>query len=160
MADQTTTSAPPGLGVVLPLAREQLAAQYENQEALTTRAAQLLGFSGVVLGLTANSSFLQSHWHVASTWGVVLLVVAAVCSLAGLFVRSYNRAGDAAKMEKTLLAKPAVYAQRVVLRATVKAVEHNKRPLVHLRWCIKLGSAALTAGVALIAIGTFVATRR
>jgi hypothetical protein len=153
MTEPSATDAYPSLDVVLPLAREQLAAQFETQEVLTTRAAQLLGFTGVVLGLVANSSYLQQHWHAASTAGVVLLVMAAVFSLAGLFVRSYKRAGDAAQMESILLKKPAPYARRVVLRATAKAVERNKRPLVRLTWCIKLGSLALVAGVLLIAIG-------
>lgn len=142
------------LDYVLALAREQLRSQIEQQQALISRSSQLLGFTGVVLALLANSDYLARHWHASSTAGVVLLFVAALLFLVSLFVRVYKQVGDAKVMEKEFVDKPETYTKRVVLRATTKATTNNKRVLSQIAFCVKLGSLSLMTGVLLIGIGT------
>jgi hypothetical protein len=142
------------LDYVLALAREQLRSQIEQQQALISRSSQLLGFTGVVLALLANSDYLARHWHASSTAGVVLLFVAALLFLVSLFVRVYKQVGDAKVLEKEFVDKPETYTKRVVLRATTKATTNNKRVLSQIAFCVKLGSLCLMTGVLLIGIGT------
>jgi hypothetical protein len=142
------------LDYVLALAREQLRSQIEQQKALISRSTQLLGFTGVVLALLANSDYLARHWHACSTAGVVLLFVAALLFLVSLFVRRYKQVGDAGTLEAKFVDRPETHTKRVVLRATTKATTNNKRVLNQIGFCVKLGSLCLMIGVLLIGIGT------
>src|SRR5436309_572177 len=63
----------PSARVIAELAREAQRQQLHSIEALDSKAATLIGFGGVLLGLVFSSSIATRHWNLVLTIGVALL---------------------------------------------------------------------------------------
>jgi hypothetical protein len=67
---------PRSSAIILDLAREQQQALVQRANDLDTKAAALLGFTGLLLGLLFSSSLAVQHWNELFTAGAALLGVA------------------------------------------------------------------------------------
>lgn len=70
----------PSAEVISAIARERQLALLQQVGALDTKAATLLGLTGVVLGLVFSSDLATDHWNAVLTIGVVLLSVSGAVS--------------------------------------------------------------------------------
>src|SRR3954447_7497741 len=80
----------PSARVIADLAREAQLQQLHSIEALDSKAATLIGFGGVLLGLVFSTSIATEHWNRALTVGVSLLAVGISGLLLLLFSRRYR----------------------------------------------------------------------
>lgn len=149
----------PSIDFLLTVAGEHQRAQLSALHLVTTRAVQLLGFSGIVVALVANLLEDRS-WHVCATIGLVLVLVAAACFLCALLGRRHKVIGDIEAMEKGLLNRPERDSKQIVLRATAIATKYNDDRLrTRTRW-VTVGTTALMGGGALLVLGIVVSTWR
>ena len=80
----------PSARVIAELAREAQLQQLHSIEALDSKAATLIGFGGVLLGLVFSASIAVEHWNFVLTVGVALLAVGIAGLLFLLFARRYR----------------------------------------------------------------------
>jgi hypothetical protein len=135
----------PSARAIAELAREAQRQQLRSLEALDTKAATLIGFGGVLLGLVFSSSVATEHWNTALTLGVVLLAVGIAGLLVLLLPRRYRYNPNIVALTRRYLDHP----EEETLKVTVESIE---QALVSNADVLKWKVRALNA-FAVVAVG-------
>jgi ABC-type Fe3+-siderophore transport system permease subunit len=141
------TPSYPSARVIAELAREAQRQQLHSIEALDSKAATLIGFGGVLLGLVFSASIATDHWNRVLTVGVALLAAGIAGLLLLLFARRYRYNPNVLTLGANYLDQP----EDQTLKATIESIE---AALVWnaelLKWKVRLLNAF--AAIAVIAI--------
>jgi hypothetical protein len=141
----------PSARAIAELAREAQIEQLRSIEALDTKAATLIGFAGVLLGLVFSSSIATDHWNHVLTAGVAALSVGIVGLFALLLPRRYRYNPNIVALTKRYLEQPEEETLAVTIESIEQALVSNADVL---KWKIRLlntFSALAVAGILLLA---------
>jgi hypothetical protein len=131
------------------LARESQARQLANIDSLDGKAATLVGFAGVVLGLVFTSSAATEHWNHGLTLGAVVLAVAILFLFVALVPRRY-------RMNPSPIGLAARYMDRKPDETAEAVVESINRAILYnipiRRWKLRM----LLGGAFLLALGLII----
>jgi hypothetical protein len=137
----------PSARVIAELAREAQRQQLHSIEALDSKAATLIGFGGVLLGLVFSASVATNHWNGVLTVGVALLAAGISGLLLILFARRYRYNPNILALRSDYLDQ----AEDLTLKATIESIESALVLNADvLKWKVRLLNAF--AAVAVIAI--------
>jgi hypothetical protein len=139
----------PSARVIAELAREAQLQQLQSIDALDTKAATLIGFGGVLLGLVFTSRVATDHWNGALTIGIVVLAVAIVGLLLLLLPRRYRYDPNIVALSKRFLDRPAE-------ETLVVAIDSIEVGLAYNADILKWKSRLLTGFAALAVVGIVV----
>jgi ABC-type Fe3+-siderophore transport system permease subunit len=137
--------------VIAELAREAQVEQLRSIEGLDAKAATLIGFAGVVLGLVFSSSIATERWNDALTAGVAALSVGIVGLFALLLPRRYRYNPNIVALTKGYLERPPEETLAVTIESIEQALVSNADVL---KWKIRLlntFAALAVAGILLLA---------
>src|SRR3954447_18270505 len=109
----------PSARVIADLAREAQLQQLHSIEALDSKAATLIGFGGVLLGLVFSTSIATDHWNRALTVGVALLAAGISGLLLLLFSRRYRYNPNVVTLRANYLEQP----EDQTLKAAIESIE-------------------------------------
>src|SRR3954462_1688061 len=109
----------PSARVIADLAREAQLQQLHSIEALDSKAATLIGFGGVLLGLVFSTSIATHHWNRALTVGVALLAAGISGLLLLLFSRRYRYNPNVVTLRANYLEQP----EDQTLKAAIESIE-------------------------------------
>ena len=142
--------------IVCDVLRERVATQLTQVDGLDTKAAALLGFAGVLLGLLFANTDLTSHWNCWMTAAVVLLVLSAAALARSLWVRDWA-VKPAAKDLPTSAWRPQHDTERILAAAFEAAwYRNNRRARLKALW-IRGGTSLLAAAIVAAAVGLMIA---
>jgi hypothetical protein len=137
----------PSARVIAELAREAQLQQLHSIEALDSKAATLIGFGGVLLGLVFTASVATEHWNWVLTVGVALLALGIGGLLLLLFARRYRYNPNIVALTRNYLDHPEDQTLRAATESIEKALVSNADVL---KWKVLLLNTF--AGVAVVAI--------
>jgi hypothetical protein len=145
------TPSYPSARVIAELAREAQIEQLRSIEGLDAKAATLIGFAGVLLGLVFTSSIATDHWNDALTAGVASLSVGIVGLFALLLPRRYRYNPNIVALTKGYLDR----AEEETLAVTIESIEQALLSNADvLKWKVRLlntFAALAVAGILLLA---------
>jgi ABC-type Fe3+-siderophore transport system permease subunit len=143
----------PSAQVIAELAREAQLQQLQSLEALDTKAATLIGFAGVLLGLVFSSSIATDHWNTALTIGVIVLAIGIGGLLVLLLPRRYHYNPNIVALTRGYLDHPAEETLKVTTESIEQALVYNADIL---KWKVRLLTvfAALAVGAILLLAGS------
>jgi hypothetical protein len=146
MAEPRTPSYP-SARLIAELGREAQLQQLQSLEALDAKAATLIGFGGVLLGLVFSSSIATDHWNAALTAGVITLAAGIGGLLVLLLPRRYRYNPNIVALTKRYLEEP----EEETLRATIDSIEGALAYNADiLKWKVRLLNAFAAAVVVAI----------
>jgi vacuolar-type H+-ATPase subunit I/STV1 len=114
-----STPSYPSARVIAELAREAQRQQLHSIEALDSKAATLIGFGGVLLGLVFSASVATRHWNGVLTVGVSLLALGIAGLLLLLFARRYRYNPNILALRRDYLEQ----AEELTLKAAIESIE-------------------------------------
>ncbi len=142
--------------IVCDVLRERVATQLTQVDGLDTKAAALLGFTAVLLGLLFSNSDLTSQWNCFMTAAVVLLVLSAAALAWSLWVRDWA-VKPAARDLRAWSQRPQNDMERILAAAFEAAWYHNnKSARVKALW-LRAGTSLLAAAIVAAAVGLMMA---
>jgi hypothetical protein len=146
-------SAPPtpSAELISSFARERLARQLTTIESLDSKAATLIGFAGVVLGLLFTSP-LTDRWNLLLSLGAVVVGVSVLPLALAIVPRRY-RMNPGIPALSALAAEPPDVTYGRTTNSIVRAIEYNTSRVRWKVWATNAGIAMVTAGVVLVMIG-------
>ena len=133
--------------VIAELAREAQLQQLHSIEALDSKAATLIGFGGVLLGLVFSASVATENWNGVLTVGVSLLAVGIGGLLLLLFARRYRYNPNVVTLRATYLELPEDQTLKAAIESIEAALVWNAELLT---WKVRLLNTF--AAIAVIAI--------
>jgi hypothetical protein len=137
----------PSARVIAELAREAQLQQLHSIEALDSKAATLIGFGGVLLGLVFSASLATAHWNRVLTVGVSLLAAGIAGLLLLLFARRYRYNPNIVALARNYLDAP----EEQTLRAAIESIENALISNADvLKWKVRLLNAFATVAVVAI----------
>jgi hypothetical protein len=146
------TSEYPSARAIAELAREAQIQQLRSLDALDTKAATLIGFSSVLLGLVfSSSSVATQHWNTALTLGVILLAVAIAGLLVLLLPRRYRYNPNIVALTRGYLDHPEEETLKVTIESIEQALVSNADVLKWKVRTLNMFAAVAVAAILLIA---------
>jgi hypothetical protein len=133
--------------VIADLAREAQLQQLHSIEALDSKAATLIGFGGVLLGLVFSTSIATEHWNRALTVGVSLLAVGISGLLLLLFSRRYRYNPNVVTLRANYLEQPEDQTLKAAIESIEAALVWNAELL---KWKVRLLNIFAAIAVAAI----------
>jgi hypothetical protein len=143
--------ASPSAELVSSFARERLTRQLATIDSLDAKAATLIGFAGVVLGLLFTSP-LTARWSLVLSIGAVMVGL-AVLPLAFAIVPRRYKWNPGIPALSVLADRPMDETYRFTTESILRAVEHNSGRLRWKVWGTNTGILMVTAGVLLVMVG-------
>jgi hypothetical protein len=136
--------------VMAELAREAQGAQLQALESLDSKAANLIAFSGIVIGLIFTSGFAESHWTFALTVGTGLLAL-ATAPLAFVLWREYRFDPNVGALEDLFTGETAATTNLWVVGSIRTAADRNAAELQQRTRAVRLGALILLGAVGCVA---------
>jgi uncharacterized membrane protein HdeD (DUF308 family) len=125
-----------------------LTRQLGSIESLDGKAATLLGFAGVVLGLVFTSSAATDHWNLGLTVGAFLITLAILVYLVALLPRRYKTNPSPITLARYMNRDPDQTAQAVV--------ESINRAILYNADIQRWKARALRIGAILVVLGLMI----
>jgi hypothetical protein len=141
--------AAPSAQLIADLAREAQLRQLANIDSLDGKAATLVGFAGVVLGLIFTSSAATEHWNHGLSVGASVTAIAIIFLLFSLLPRRY-------KMNPSPIALAASYMGRKPEETAEAVVESINRAILYNIPIRRLKLRLLLVGASLVAVGLLI----
>ena len=141
------TPSYPSARVIAELAREAQSQQLHSLESLDSKAATLIGFAAVLLGLVFSASIAVDHWNAVLSVGVSLLAVGMGGLLLLLFARRYRYNPNIVALKGTYLDQPEDQTLKAAIESIENALVWNAELL---KWKVRLLN--IFAAIAVIAI--------
>jgi hypothetical protein len=140
----------PSARVIAELAREAQLQQLHSIEALDTKAATLIGFGGVLLGLVFTASVATTRWNAVLTAGVASLAVGVGGLLLLLFARRYRYNPNIVALSQ-YAGEPEDVTLRAATDSILSALVSNADVLKWKARVLNTFAAFAVAGILLIA---------
>ena len=144
------TPSYPSARVIAELAREAQRQQLHSIEALDSKAATLIGFGGVLLGLVFSASTATEHWNGVLTAGVAALAAGIAGLLLLLFARRYRYNPNIIALRQ-YVGEPEDLTMRAAIESIETALVSNADVLKWKTRLLNLFAAFVVVGILLIA---------
>ena len=146
MASSTPASRPQSASVIAELAREAQLGQLSAIDSLDTKAATLMGFAGVFLGLSFSSETARTHWNMGfrSRWDSLRR---HSCSRLAILPRHCKFNPNIAALERFYLTSSPETTQAVAVESIIRAISSNSNTLRSKVWLVQVGTALIVAGL-------------
>ena len=142
----------PSAATIAELARHAQDSQVASIQSLDGKAATLIGFSGVVLGLVFTSS-AADRWNVALTVGVSLILAGITALTGALLPRRYKRNPNILALRARYLDSDPAMTHVAVIDSIQSALAYNADIN---RWkvrALRLGTLLAIAGILVMSAG-------
>lgn len=133
--------------VVADIARERRLSQLSEIDAIDGKAANLIGFAAVVLGLLFTSSLAERTWDASLSTGAGLLAGSLVPLGFALWPRTYKFNPNVAGFRRLATHLPPHYAHVIAAASIERAIQHNQTLLNRKARAVRIGTAVLVASV-------------
>lgn len=146
---------PRSTAIILDLAREQQRAVLQQANELDAKAATLLGFAGLLLGLLFSSDVAATHWNTVFAAGAVMLG----CSLIPLGITLFPRTVDANPDVGQLLVRDLERSPQELEWLVVLSLRRSVRAwlnMVRIKSRLVRGGSVLIVAAVLVIGGRFV----
>jgi len=147
MASSTPAPRPQSASVIAELAREAQLGQLSAIDSLDTKAATLMGFAGVFLGLLFSSETARTHWNMRFSISVGLLAAGIVVLGLAILPRHYKFNPNIAALERFYLTSSPETTQAVAVESIIRAISSNSNTLRSKVWLVQVGTALIVAGL-------------
>jgi uncharacterized protein YbjQ (UPF0145 family) len=137
------------VGLMVELAREAQRTQISALESLDTKAASLIAFAGIVVGLIFSSDFVQSHWTTLLTVGTGLLV-ASILPLVYVLWRKFSFDPNIGALDDLFSGSTTDATLRWVLTALRDAVDKNARELQRKTAAVRISASTIVLALGLV----------
>jgi hypothetical protein len=147
-----SSGVPPGGSeeIVAAAARTSQAAQLNELNALDGKAANLIGFVGIVLTLIYTSAFADGHWTWALTGGTAALALATLPLGYAVWPRSYRFNPSVDGLRRMFSkAEPAV-TYGFIAESIERGVLANQEIIKRKKQAIGAGTITIVLGVLLV----------
>jgi hypothetical protein len=159
MATPTPTSYPSAQAIA-ELAREAQLQQLQALDSLDTKAASLIGLSGVLLGLIFTSSVATSRWSILLSIGAGLIGASILCLLLVLLPRNARFNPNIIALAPAYSAEPVEETYRVTTASIEQALLFNANLSRWKGWTLRAGIIIAVSGLVLITIGMIYAAEK
>jgi hypothetical protein len=143
----------PSLDLLSDEVAAELAAQERRSDALDSKAGVLLGFAGVLVGLTVAS--LHGAW---ATIGAGFAAAAAVCAGVAVVPRPYPTL-EVRRLRETYLTAEEDFTRRRLLDTRIVMYEETQTLLKIKAWLVTAASGTLGIAVVLTVLAGTLRTR-
>lgn len=143
-------SPAPSAAIVAGAAREGLARQLGELNALDTKAATLVGFVAVILGLLFTSDYVTHHWAIFLSIGTGILGASVFPLAVALWPSAANLAPSPASLVR-LTHMPTYFVQQHIAREAAGSIEHNQQLVRRKRLTLGLATSMIAVAVAIVA---------
>lgn len=137
--------------IIATLAREAQLQQLSSIDGLDAKAASLIGFAGVVLGLLFTAPASADRWNVAMTAGAVGIITAVVPLALALVPRKYAFNPSIDALEQGWGTAPPNEVHEATTKSIIRALLANGESL-------RFKGLFVRAGVVLLVLGLLLAT--
>jgi hypothetical protein len=141
---------PDSSSLIAELAREAQLGQLQFLDGLDAKAANLIGFAGIVLGLMFTSDFAREDWNCALTAGASLLAASTLPLGFALVPREY-------KVNPNIPALSKGYKDAAPDATTAIVIESIERALLWNADRIRRKAFAVGFGLVMLVLGVLVA---
>lgn len=141
----------PSAQLIAELARERRSSQLEEIDALDSKAAGLLGFAAIVIGLLFTSDLATDRWNEVLTVAEIFLVVSLLPFVAALWPRKYRFNPELGGLKRLAMHRDPGFTAAVTVESVERAILHNQGILRWKAWAVRLGAALLVTGVVIAA---------
>ncbi len=145
-----TDDGTPAPEAIASLAREAQLQQLSSLDGLDSKAASLIGFAGIVLGLLFTAPSLTGHWNWAMTAGAAFLITGVVPLAWAVLPRAYSYNPNI-----SALAQYADESSRDIHEVIYKSISRALASNVPI---LKAKGVAIRAGIAFLVVGLAFAT--
>jgi hypothetical protein len=159
MATATPTSYPSAQAIA-ELAREAQLQQLQALDSLDTKAASLIGLSGVLLGLIFTSTIATNRWSMLLSIGAGLIGASILCLLLVLVPRSARFNPNIVALAPAYLTEPVEETYRVTTASIEQALLFNANLSRYKGRTLRVGIVIAVSGLALITIGMIYAAEK
>lgn len=138
--------------LIAELAREAQLRQLGSIDSLDGKAATLLGFAGVVLGLIFTSTAATDHWNLGLTVGASVVALAIVVLLVALLPRRYKTNPNPVTLAARYIGQPPETTAEAVVESINRAILYNANIQ---RWkvrTLRLGATLVVLGLTVISV--------
>jgi uncharacterized membrane protein HdeD (DUF308 family) len=143
--------------IIATLAREAQLQQLSSIESLDTKAASLIGFAGVVLGLLFTAPASTTRWNLAMTIGAGLIIFAVLPLAVALVPRKYAFNPNIEALERGWGAANPDEVQNAITKSILRALAANGESSRFKGIFVRIGVVLLVLGLLIAAIGVLYA---
>ena len=139
--------------LIAELAREAQLSQLQFLDGLDSKAANLIGFVGIVLGLMFTSDHARDEWNCALTAGASVLAVATLPLGFALVPREYKVNPSIPSLSKAYKDAPPDVTTAIVTESIERALLWNADRIRRKASAVGLGLVLLVLGVLVTSVG-------
>jgi hypothetical protein len=150
MAGPLETGGPGSEDIVAAAARTSQAAQLTELNALDGKAANLIGFVGVVLSLIYTSSYADRHWTWALTGGTAALAVATLPLGYAVWPRSYRVSPNIEGLIRMFSGAAPAVTYGFIAESIERSILGNQEIIKRKKSAIGAGTVIIVLGVLLV----------
>jgi uncharacterized membrane protein HdeD (DUF308 family) len=143
--------------VIAALAREAQLQQLSTIDSLDTKAASLIGFAGVVLGLLFTASVTTQRWNTALTIGASAILAGILPLAAALLPRKYAFNPKIDALEQFWGEGSAREVHEATTKSIVRALAANGDSLRFKALFVRLGVVVIVVGLVVAVAGVLYA---
>jgi uncharacterized membrane protein HdeD (DUF308 family) len=146
--------------VIAALAREAQLQQLATIDSLDTKAASLIGFAGVVLGLLFTAPSTTQRWNVALTVGASAILAGVLPLAVALVPRKYAFNPKIDALEQFWGNAPPREIHEVTTKSIIRALAANGDSLRFKALFVRVGVVLIVLGLAVAVAGVLYAVNR
>jgi uncharacterized membrane protein HdeD (DUF308 family) len=143
--------------VIAGLAREAQLQQLSTIDSLDTKAASLIGFAGVVLGLLFTAPTTTERWNTALTIGASAIIAGVIPLAAALVPRKFAFNPEIEALEQFWGGAPAHEVHEVTTKSIIRALAANGDSLRFKALFVRVGVLFIVLGLVVAVTGVLYA---
>jgi hypothetical protein len=140
----------PSAEIIAELARERRLAQLSEIDALDGKAANLIGFAAVVLGLLFTSGIAKDVWDTPLTVGAALLALSLVPLGFAVFPRTYRFNPNIGAFKRLAMNWDPAATHAATADSIGRAIRHNQDLMRRKARAVQAGTIVLVVAVLLV----------
>jgi hypothetical protein len=150
-AEAPTESNPSSEKEIAAVAREAQLVQLAAIDSIDGKAANLIAFSGIVVGLVFTSTFASAHWSLLLSLGAGMLGGGMLPLAVILLVRRPRFDPGIGALSDVFSGLSPETTNREIARSIASAVERNEGAMQKRIRALRLGACLIIGGLALVA---------
>jgi len=139
--------------IIAAAARTSQAAQLAELNAVDGKAANLIGFVGIVLTLTYTSAFADSHWNGALTGGTAALALATLPLGYAVWPRSYRFNPGVDGLRRMFSKSEPTVTYGHIAESIERSMLANQEIINRKKRAVGAGTLIIVLGVLLVSAG-------
>jgi hypothetical protein len=146
--------------VIATMAREAQLAQLSSIDGLDTKAASLIGFAGVLLGLLFTAPATVDRWNAAMSIGAAALIISIVPLAVALVPRTYAFNPNISALVEGWGTAKADEVHEAATQSIIRALLRNIEILRFKALFVRLGATLLVSGLLFASAGMLYAVNQ